>query len=338
MSFLACLITALCALSNATPTPTFKGPAGDIQRLAERRSLVRVTDVATLGYATLNGGTSGGSGGNATTTVSTLPQFTAAVNEKNNASLVVIVNGTIRGDTKVRIGSNKTIIGLPGAELVGVGLHFRNQKNLIIRNLKSSFVTSKNGDGLTIEKSTNVWVDHCEFHSTLSSDKDYYDGLLDVTHGSDFITISNTYFHDHWKTSLVGHSDRANADDTGHLRVTYANNHWENCNSRGPSVRFGTVHIFNSFYENMHSAINTRMGAQVLIESNVFKNVSVPITSQDSSSVGYATLRDNDLDGGVNKAPAGKITSTLIPYNYTLLGSGKVVGSVRPAAGATLTF
>ena len=40
------------------------------------------------------------------------------------------------------------------------------------------------------QASTNVWVDHNEFHSNLSADKDYYDGLVDVTHGSDWVTIS----------------------------------------------------------------------------------------------------------------------------------------------------
>ena len=40
------------------------------------------------------------------------------------------------------------------------------------------------------QESTNVWVDHSEFHSALIKDKDFYDGLIDVTHGSDFVTIS----------------------------------------------------------------------------------------------------------------------------------------------------
>ena len=43
---------------------------------------------------------------------------------------------------------------------------------------------------LIIQESTNVWVDHCEFKSVLVSDKDFYDGLVDVSHAADFITIS----------------------------------------------------------------------------------------------------------------------------------------------------
>lgn len=40
------------------------------------------------------------------------------------------------------------------------------------------------------QESTNVWVDHCEFSSDLTHDKDFHDGLVDSSHGSDFITIS----------------------------------------------------------------------------------------------------------------------------------------------------
>ena len=51
--------------------------------------------------------------------VSTLEEFAAAVKESTkkvvSGPAVVVVNGTITGDTKVAIGSNKTIIGLPGS-------------------------------------------------------------------------------------------------------------------------------------------------------------------------------------------------------------------------------
>ena len=52
------------------------------------------------------------------TTVSTLAQFTAAANNAANTDTtprIIIVSGTITGAVQVRIGSNKSIIGLPGA-------------------------------------------------------------------------------------------------------------------------------------------------------------------------------------------------------------------------------
>lgn len=61
-----------------------------------------------------NDRTTGGAGGTVTT-VSTLAQFTAAVAEKNTAPMIVFVQGMINGSAKVRVGSNKSILGLPGA-------------------------------------------------------------------------------------------------------------------------------------------------------------------------------------------------------------------------------
>ncbi|KAL1840080.1 hypothetical protein VTJ49DRAFT_815 [Mycothermus thermophilus] len=266
--------TATDPVPSATPTDTEPGPPLQLKAAS-------ISDVANLGFATLNGGTTGGAGGNVTV-VSTLSEFTAAVSEKNPEPAIVVINGTIVGDAKVRIGSNKTIIGLPGSGFVGVGLYFKRQRNLILRNIVASFVEAKNGDVLGIDGSTNVWVDHCEFYSSLAADKDFHDGLVDATHGADYITISHTYFHDHWKGSLVGHNDDNAAEDQGKLHITYANNHWKNVNSRGPLFRFGTGHIYNS----MSTGINTRMNAQLLIQNNVFRNVPLPITSRDSREVG----------------------------------------------------
>lgn len=163
------------------------------------------------------------------------------------------------------------------AALTGVGLTINGQSNVIVRNLKISKVLADNGDAITIQASKNVWVDHVDLSSDLDHDKDYYDGLVDVTHASEWVTISNSYIHDHvsiymlllsnrntpfvdtlqrqygiltkpssvqYKASLVGHSDSNSAEDTGHLHVTYANNYWSNINSRAPSFRFGTGHIF----------------------------------------------------------------------------------------------
>lgn len=59
--------------------------------------------------------------------------------------------------------------------------------------------------------------------------------LLDITHACDFVTVSYNYLHDHWKGSLVGHSDSNSAEDKGHLLVTFHHNYFSNLNSRGPS-------------------------------------------------------------------------------------------------------
>ncbi|KAF2497467.1 putative pectate lyase A [Lophium mytilinum] len=318
------LVFGLSSLALAAPTRTQQKRGS----LAKRAS---VTETPTTGYATQNGGTTGGKGGS-TTTVSTYAQFTAAVTD--DTARIVIVKGTITKAAQVKVGSNKSIIGQnSSAKLVGLGLYIKSKKNVIVRNLAISKVLAENGDAIGIQASTNVWVDHCDVSSDTDHDKDYYDGLIDVTHASDFVTISNTFLHDHWKASLVGHSDSNGDEDTGHLRVTYNNNYWYNIHSRGPSVRFGTVHIYNSYYLSVDDGINTRDGAQVLVQSNVFYGSSKPLYSTDS---GYAVASDNDFGDGSNEALAGTLKT--VPYSYSLLGSSKTKAAVYGTAGNTLSF
>lgn len=291
-----------------------------------------VSDACDIGYCTQNGGTTGGGSAEATT-VTSLEDFVAAAGADGPA--VIIVDGQLTGAEIVNIASDKTIVGAAGSSLEGIGLRVKDESNVIIRNMKISKVLADTGDAIGIQAASNVWVDHCDLSSDMEHDKDYYDGLCDVTHASDYVTISNTYFHDHWKASLVGHSDSNADEDTGHLIVTYANNYWSNINSRGPSFRFGTGHIFNSYLENMSTGINTRMGAELLVESVAFSGVDAPIESADSDTVGTATVNDVDLGSGENTVKGNSLT---VPYEYSLLGSDAVKASVMSTAGQTLSF
>ena len=63
--------------------------------------------------------------------------------------------------------------------------------------MKIGRVPAEYGDATTIQLSTNVWVDHCDYSGDETVGKDTYDGLVDLSHAADFVTISNTYFHNH---------------------------------------------------------------------------------------------------------------------------------------------
>ncbi|KAG4067716.1 hypothetical protein HA402_005488 [Bradysia odoriphaga] len=251
------------------------------------------------GFASVGEGTTGGAGGN-TVDVCTEDELTAAVIDDTPRIVRVVCNITL--EHRVFVGTNKSILGgTAGAGIAIQGLNINSKKNVIIRGLQfcCAFAPS---DGVTVENSTNVWIDHNEFYSDMDHHEDYYDGLVDVIMGSDFVTISWNQFHDHWKTSLVGSSDNRGDVDIGRLHVTYHHNHFRNCNSRMPSLRFGTGHIYNNFYENIGEyAINSRMGAQVLVEGNVFRNTTLAITtSLYSIEEGYAVERNNDFGGSSN--------------------------------------
>ncbi|KAG2014194.1 pectate lyase B [Coprinopsis cinerea AmutBmut pab1-1] len=288
-----------------------------------------ISDTANIGFATLNGGTTGGSGGT-TTTVSTLAALTSAVS--GDARKTVIISGTISGDTVVRVGSNTSVIGKRGSALVGVGLRVYRASNVIIRNVKISKVKASAGDAIGVQEASRVWLDHLDLSSDRNSDKDFYDGLLDITHGCTSITVSHSKLYNHWKGSLVGHSDN-NASEDQKITVTYAYNYWSNINSRTPSFRFGTGHVFNNFFENVGDGINTRKGAQLLVENNVFTGTKKPLYSTDG---GFAVATGNDFGGGSNTAPGGSFTRP--QYGYNLMGTGSVRSSVTQNAGQTLDF
>jgi pectate lyase len=120
---------------------------------------VRADATMVSGYATLNGGTTGG-GGAAPVTVSTMEAFKKAVGHDNPA--VVIIEGRLNiGD--IRIGSNKTIIGADAEAGLYGGTVLVQGTNYIFKSL--SFGPSK-GDAMEISGATNVFITHCEFHDS----------------------------------------------------------------------------------------------------------------------------------------------------------------------------
>jgi pectate lyase len=171
------------------------------------------------------------------------------------------------------VGSNTTIVGLKNAVLKGASLQVKNADNVIIRNLElrdaydcfpvwqpntgglGDWKTSY--DTLWLSGATHVWVDHIT-----ASDKGHpdaeepfrfarnylrHDGLLDITGGSDLVTVSWSRFADHDKAMLIGNSDSATGD-RGRLRVTLHHNEFESVVQRAPRVRFGQVHVYNNRY------------------------------------------------------------------------------------------
>jgi pectate lyase len=285
------------------------------------------------GYATVKGSTTGGAGGS-TVNATSLSALTAAV--KASATSTVRVSGNFTCGTDLVVSSNKTIVGVgSGSGLTGCGLKLKSVKNVIIQNLKISFVKASGGtgDSIHIEKSDHLWIDHNDLSSDTSHGTDYYDGQLDITHAADFITVSNNYIHDHIKCSLIGHSDKNAAEDTGKLHVTYDHNYFRNCDQRTPSIRFGTLHAYNNYFVNGTTGIHTRMNAQALVQNNAWSGVKTPIeTTQDSKVDGYVNESGNVFGGGTNRITrTGSMTS--VPYAYTLESASAVASTVPANAG-----
>jgi pectate lyase len=293
--------------------------------------------VSVDGFAAVSGNghgpTTGGAGGPTVTVTSLSGLQTEAA--KSGAE-TIRVNGLFSGSGEVSVTSDKSIVGVgSGSGLTGIGLKVKGQHNVIIQNLRISKVTAASGDGdaIHIEKSDHIWVDHNDLSSDMSHGKDYYDGLLDISHAGDYVTASWNVFHDHYKVSLVGHSDSNASEDTGHLRVTYHHNYFHDVNSRLPSLRFGTGHAYDNYFLNSDTAIHSREGAQFLVQNNVFRNVSTPVeTTGDSPVDGYVNESGNDFGGGTNKITrTGTFTNP--PYSYSLTPTSSVISTVTGGAG-----
>ena len=211
-----------------------------------------------------------------------------------------------------RKSSNKTLLGISDqAHLQGIEVEINRARNVIIRDMKISHVTP--ADAIVITgKSQNIWIDHCELFSDRDHGMDYYDGLLDIKNESSFITISWCVFHDHFKTSLISSGDESTADST--IRVTFHHNFFYNCDARLPSIRFGKAHVFNNYYKDCRTAINSRMGACVRVERNYFYNVSSAVMMDYSPEKGGVQLIDNYFgESSYASEPACVLE---VPYSY----------------------
>ena len=202
-----------------------------------------------------------------------------------NTPLIFFISGVISGystEISVKRTSNISIIGLGvDAEFLGFGMRIVDCKNIIVQNIMFADCKVDEKDGLSIDGSNNVWIDHCSFTDSPSVDLSGsdHDGQLDIKSGASNITVSYNHFMNHRKTCLLGHTTNQVSDTT--MKVTYYRNWFDGTYSRQPRIRFAKAHLLNNLYSNV--GINGGYGvgvtcqAQVLVEGNYFENTPTPI-------------------------------------------------------------
>lgn len=236
-----------------------------------------------IGWASLNGGTTGGAGGEIVRPASrnALANYLSAPDP-----YVIIVEDTIvlTRYERLDVTSNKTIFGLgDNATLLEGGLEIKGN-NVIVQNLRITGSYDGDWDGKTHSTDaititgSNVWVDHCDLSASA-------DGLLDIRSGNnstgDYVTISWVRFSNHNKVMLFGSSDSEIAN-RGKLRITIHHCWFDGLpergvNQRNPRIRFGDVHLFNNFYDDVDFyCIGARFESDVVVESNYFRNSRDP--------------------------------------------------------------
>lgn len=242
---------------------------------------------------------------------------------------------------QIPVGSNTTIIGLPGAEITGANLRINNASNVIVRGLTITdahdcFPSWDPTDGATgnwnseydtvsLTGATNVWVDHNDFSDGDNPDSaqpvyfgrpyQVHDGLLDITNASDLVTVSWNRMHDHDKSMLIGSSD-SRTSDAGKLRVTLHHNKFRNLGQRVPRVRYGQVDVYNNHYVVDSSAtdqyvysLGVGINSHIVAEHNVF-DLAAPLTADRIIGV-YKGTKLTAGDNLVN----GRRTNIVAAYN-----------------------
>ena len=286
-----------------------------------------------LGFCTFNDGIDGITGGmdGEIVRVRTRSELDNAM--KDNTPRIVLLEGRLEGNglnrTKdvVEVGSNKTLIGVgTDAELAGIGLNINGKQNIIIRNLT---IHHADPDGIACRNTHHVWVDHCNIYSQDEADKEDWDGLIDLTVGSSYLTVSYCYVHDHHKACLLN-SGTMHYEDNGKNRATYHHNAFVATDQRNPRIGYGLGHVFNNYYEQIGSyCIGVHTQAKVLSENNYFSaSIHNPFsqmyaTSFDDASCGWTGDRGSYFAPELNFSsvnPNG-IGSQYGPGTLTLTGT-----------------
>ena len=361
--------TSSSAITSSTPTST-SASSKSSSSVASYNGAIRSAKIE--GFAA-HAAVTGGQGG-PVVTVSTGTQLNAALCNRSTKTdpIIILVDGTINHSNTTAQGcntqadvieikqmSNISIIGVGTNALFDeMGIHIRDASNIIIQNVhirnvkKSGSPTSNGGDAIGMETNVNrVWIDHNHLEAS-GGEKDGYDSLLDMKAGVTNVTVSYNLYNDSSRAGLIGSSD----SDDKNTNITFHHNWYKNIEQRTPLIRHALVHMYNNYWSNdrmdyMFHAINSRMSAKALVESNYFYNVNNPlIASDDSSQPGcWQTNNENTVlpsiyysrtvgNGAliIPEVVDGQLQSTCsvnVPYSVEMDHSSEVPAIVMANAG-----
>ncbi len=268
------------------------------------------------GFASLNGGVTGGQGG-PIVTVTNEAELKAAVDGVNTA-LIILVKGAIKVSGEMSARGNKTIVGLgTDARIYGGGFGWNTKSNVIVQNITFEDASD---DLLKINnKCKNFWIDHCTFSDGASTNAGSHDGMLDITRGSEFVTVSYCRFFNHDKNILIGHSDSESGDVI--MKVTLHHNWFDGTGQRNPRVRYATVHCYNNYHVGhpVYGVAST-CNANVLVENCYFKDTQIPLQVgvPGFSPAGFLVQNGCFFDNCGTPQTKYKDMTGLFPYSYTL--------------------
>lgn len=201
---------------------------------------------------------------------------------------------TLTSDT-LRVGSNKTIIGLDtGAHLVNVGVSLDDSSNVILRNLAVEHLDSQIsmvGDGISINPANHIWLDHVSVADISNSglpivstwDQDQNQALV-VESG--YLTISNCAF-DGTVTSSCSQRSQLMLTTNRNPAVTIFGSWFHHARIRVPDL-FGPgtwVHLYNNLWSDIDGrGLAVTCGAAAIAQGNVFQATHNALYITDSGA------------------------------------------------------
>ncbi|WP_114561512.1 pectate lyase family protein [Desertihabitans aurantiacus] len=241
------------------------------------------TGFASVPTDELPAGAVGGLGGRVVTasTAAELAEHVAA-----EEPTVVLVEGAVELPlgTMLDVSSHTSVLGVGrGAAIVGGGLRLLEVHDVVIRNLtlRDSFLAGdwdgkhpdNDNDGIRVDTSSHVWIDHCEFARI-------GDGQVDIRKDSTHVTVSWSVFRDHNKTLGVGWTENLLTTLTLH-HDRFSNTHQRN----GSIDKVALGHVYNCWLSGASSyGMASRGGSQLLVEHSVFDSVRDPVGVSDDVS------------------------------------------------------
>lgn len=276
--------------------------------------------------------------------VTTLEELTQLA--RGNDPAVIVIDGTITSDGMIPVGSNKTIVGIDEEALLQGGFELNGVANVIISNLNMDATRkiSHVVDCIAARGSHHLWFDHLNLWNAS-------DGLLDLTMGSDYMTISWCKFsytntmYEHRLSSLVGSGTGHDDVDVGKLNATYHHNWFaERCTQRMPRILYGKGHVYNNYYtsERNDYCIGVGCYASVLIENNYFKKVNNPHQFMYENALpAHIVARGNEYEATMGDQDTGRggIGYGYVepfdepPYEYSLDESRDIPAIVSEGVG-----
>ena len=193
----------------------------------------------------------------------------------------------------LRVGSNKTIIGLgAGARFSNVTIALNGSSNVILRNVSIEDVgdgLSSVADGLQIWAGDHIWIDHVTFRNisqayvNLASTWDDANGQA-LTVEAGYITFSNLHFDGFVRGSCTQKSEFV-LGSSRNPAVTVANSWFDGARNRNPSL-FGPGtwgHAFNNLWTDIEkTGLSVSCGAVGLAQGNVFQRTHEALRVDDA--------------------------------------------------------